>query len=228
MDIETKLSLRLPLQLPIRVRILDDLPKLLAGGLPITPINLVLKQKQRERGATLGSLDTYVRAAHLYLESCAHRQQSLVGVSNEEFIWFKHALLGDPFPSASGPLVTLSGKRGRRTADLMLTLLLKKDDMFLCCSIPGYTMPSGTMSPVFVPSCSVRLRAKSCRRSIMLYFLLATVCANYGHSLSNQSVRAIVSTVRTTLDPPCSAVSICGYRIPSTTSTITWQPSGTR
>jgi hypothetical protein len=93
------------------------------GGLPITPINLVLKQKQRERGATLASLDTYVRAARLYLEFCAHRQQPLVGVSNEEFIWFKHALLGDPFLSASGLLVTLSGKRGRRTADLMLTLL---------------------------------------------------------------------------------------------------------
>jgi integrase len=123
MEIETNLSLRFPLQFPIRVRILDDLPKLLAGGLPITPINLVLKQKQRERGATLASLDTYVRAAHLYLEFCAHRQQSLIGVSNEEFFWFKHALLGDPFASASGPFVTLSGNRGRRTADLMLTLL---------------------------------------------------------------------------------------------------------
>src|ERR1051326_399391 len=123
MDIETNLSLRVPLQLPIRVRLLDGLPKLLAGGLPMTPINLVLKQKQRERGATLASLDTYVRAAHLYLEFCAHRQQSLVGVSNEEFLLFKHALLGDPFKSASGSLVTLSGKRGRRTADLMLTLL---------------------------------------------------------------------------------------------------------
>lgn len=123
MDIETNLSLRLPLQFPIRVRILNDLPKLLAGGLPITPINLVLKQKQRERGSTLASLDTYVRAAHLYLEFCAHRQQSLIGVSNEEFIWFKHALLGDPFPDVSGLFVTLSGKRQRRTADLMLTLL---------------------------------------------------------------------------------------------------------
>jgi integrase len=122
-DLETNLSLRFPLQFPIRVRILDGLPKLLAGGLPITPINLVLKQKQRERGATLASLDTYVRAAQLYLEFCAHRQQSLIGISNEEFIWFKHALLGDPFASASGPFVTLSGTRGRRTADLMLTLL---------------------------------------------------------------------------------------------------------
>jgi integrase len=86
-------------------------------------MNLILKQKQREQGATLASLDTYVRAARLYAEFCAHRQQSLIGVSNEEFIWFKHALLGDHFPSASGSLVTLSGKRGRHTADLMLTLL---------------------------------------------------------------------------------------------------------
>jgi integrase len=123
MDIGLHLSLSLPLRFPIRVRTLDGVPKLLAGGIPITPINLILKQKQREQGATLASLDTYVRAARLYAEFCAHRHQSLVGVSNEEFIWFKHALLGDPFPSASGPFVTLSGKRQRRTADLMLTLI---------------------------------------------------------------------------------------------------------
>jgi integrase len=122
-DSETNLSLRFPLQFPVRVRILDGLPKLLAGGLPVTPINLILKQKQREQGATLASLDTYVRAARLYVEFCAHRQQPLANISNEEFIWFKHALLGDRFPNASGSLVALRGKRGRRTADLMLTLL---------------------------------------------------------------------------------------------------------
>jgi integrase len=32
-------------------------------------------------------------------------------------------LLGDPFPDVSGSWASLSGKRGRRTADLMLTLL---------------------------------------------------------------------------------------------------------
>jgi integrase len=123
MDVGLTLSLSLPLQFPVRVRMLDGLPKLLAGGIPITPMNLVLKQKQREQGSTAASLDTYVRAARLYAEFCAHRQQSLVGVSNEEFIWFKHALLGDPFASGSGSMVTLSGKRERRTADLMLTLI---------------------------------------------------------------------------------------------------------
>ncbi len=92
MDIGLHLSLSLPLRFPIRVRTLDGVPKLLAGGIPITPINLILKQKQREQGATLASLDTYVRAARLYTEFCAHRHQSLVGISNEEFIWFKHAL----------------------------------------------------------------------------------------------------------------------------------------
>jgi hypothetical protein len=35
---EINLSLRLPLRFPIRAIILDDLPKLLAGGLPVTPI----------------------------------------------------------------------------------------------------------------------------------------------------------------------------------------------
>ncbi len=75
------------------------------------------------KGATLASLATYVRAAQLYVEFCAHRGQTLIGISNEEFIWFKHALLGEPFPDATRTLRRLRGKRGRRTADLMLTLL---------------------------------------------------------------------------------------------------------
>ena len=123
MEIVLNLSLRITLQFPIRVRTLDGLPKLLAGGVPISPINLVLKQKQREQGATQASLATYIRAACCYVEFCAYRQQTLVGVSNEEFTWFKHALLGDPFPDATGTFRQLQGERGRRTADLMLTLL---------------------------------------------------------------------------------------------------------
>lgn len=166
MDIETNLSLRFPVQLPIRTRVVDDLPILLAGGLPITPINLVLEQRKREKGATRVSLDTYVRAARLYLEFCAYRQQSLIGVSNEEFIWFTQALLGHPFLAASGSMISLSGKRDKRTADLMLRLLysLAKDiekrydttfDWYRYEGISQYsyvaTLSSGTMVNMKAP-----------------------------------------------------------------------------
>jgi integrase len=123
MEIGLNLSLRVPLRLPVRVRILHDLPKIIAGGIPVTPINLAFKQRQREAGATQVSLETYARAAHLYVEFCAHRGQTLLGVSNEEFHWFKQALLGHSFLSAAGTSVTLSGERKERTADLMIVLL---------------------------------------------------------------------------------------------------------
>lgn len=87
------------------------------------PINLVLQQRQRETGATHSSLETYARAARLYVEFCAQRGQSLIGITNEEFKWFKEALLGHPFLGADGGYVRLSGQRGERTGDLMLTLL---------------------------------------------------------------------------------------------------------
>jgi integrase len=116
-------TLTLPLKLPVRVRLVDGNPKLLAGGIPVTPINLVLLERQVNEGATQASIETYLRAAHLYVEFCAHRHQSLLNVSNEEFRWFKDALLGLPFPDAQGTQVRLNGKRGKRTADLMLTLL---------------------------------------------------------------------------------------------------------
>ncbi len=116
-------TLTLPLKLPVRVRFVDGDPKLIAGGIPVTPINLVLQERQVHEGATRVSIETYLRAARLYVEFCAHRQQSLIGISDEEFRWFTNALIGQPFPDAQGQSVRLSGQRGKRTADLMITLL---------------------------------------------------------------------------------------------------------
>jgi len=116
-------TLTLRLKLPVRVRYVNENPKIIAGGIPITPINLVLQERQVNEGATRASIETYVRAAHLYVEFCAHRHQSILDISNEEFRWFKDALLGQLFPDAKGTQVHLKGKRGKRTADLMLTLL---------------------------------------------------------------------------------------------------------
>lgn len=116
-------TLRMQLKLPVRVRRVDGMPKLIAGGIPITPINLVLQERQAYEGATQVSIETYLRAAHLYVEFCAYRNRSLIDISNEEFRWFKDALIGHAFPDAQGVPVRLSGKREKRTADLMLTLL---------------------------------------------------------------------------------------------------------
>jgi len=123
LDITPHSSLNLPLQLPVRIRLVDGNPKLMAGGLPVTPINLVLQERRTYEGATSASIETYLRAARLYVEFCAHRHQSLISITDEEFRWFKDALLGQPFSDAQGKYVQLSGKRGKRTADLMLTLL---------------------------------------------------------------------------------------------------------
>ena len=123
LEVGLNLSLSTPLRFPVRIRMLDSVPKILAGGVPVTPFNLVLLQRQREKGSTQASLDTYARAVRLYVEFCAHRHRSLIQISNEEFIWFKNALLGHPFSNSDGKLVRLDGERGRRTADLMLTLL---------------------------------------------------------------------------------------------------------
>lgn len=123
MELGASSTLTLPLKLPVRVRYVGEHPKIIAGGVPVTPINLVLQERQANEGATHASIETYVRAARLYVEFCAHRHQSLLGVSNEEFRWFKDALLGQTFPDTQSKQVRLGGKRGKRTADLMLVLL---------------------------------------------------------------------------------------------------------
>ncbi len=73
LEVGLNLSLSTPLRFPVRIRVLDGVPKILAGGIPVAPLNLVLVQRQREKGSTQASLDTYARAARLYVEFCAHR-----------------------------------------------------------------------------------------------------------------------------------------------------------
>lgn len=111
------------LKIPIRVIWVGDIPKLMAGEIPLIPINVVLEQRKRFANTTRESIDTYVRAARLYAEFCAHKGRSLTDISNVEFSYFKNALLGFPFPDADGNQVRLAGKRNEATADLMLSLL---------------------------------------------------------------------------------------------------------
>lgn len=114
-----------PLKLPVRVIKVDDLPKVIAGGVPVTPVNIVLARRQRYRGATQDSLNTYARAARLYVEFCAHLERSLIEISNDDFCRFKDALLNLPFPNANGDWIRIVGRRERkpRTADLMVRLI---------------------------------------------------------------------------------------------------------
>ena len=112
-----------PLMLPVEVIRVDGLPKVLAGNLPVTPVNVILKAKRKNRGATDASLESYARAARLYVEFAAHRGRSLIDVTNEEFRWFTQALTGGHFTDVNGEQRQLSGERGPRTADLMIALL---------------------------------------------------------------------------------------------------------
>lgn len=116
-------TIREPLRLPVEVIEVDGLPKIIAGGMPVTPLNVALKLKVEERGATEASVETYSRAGQLYLEFAAKRERSLIDVTDEEFRWFVQALQGRPFPGGGGQQQTLPGERGARTANLMVTLI---------------------------------------------------------------------------------------------------------
>lgn len=122
---ELNVSLQEPITLQVKVIEVDDLPKVIAGGVPVTPINVALKRLRQVNGATRDGLGPYVRAARLYCEFCAHKGTSIIGVSNAEFFLFHDALLGLPFLNADGSYVHMRGKRdrGKRTADLMLSCI---------------------------------------------------------------------------------------------------------
>lgn len=95
------------LALPIRMTIVDGLPKLVAGGVPVTPINVVLGRRKTHGGATDESLDTYSRAGRLYAEFCGHLGRSIIDITNSEFHLYKDALLGKSFHNSTGELVRL-------------------------------------------------------------------------------------------------------------------------
>lgn len=102
---------------------INGLPKIIAGHLPVTPLNEALKRRRDSGGATPASLETYTRAARLHAEFAAYRGRAIIDVTNEEFRCFTLALTGTPFLDGDGNLQQLSGNRGPRTADLMIALL---------------------------------------------------------------------------------------------------------
>ena len=110
--------------LPVWIRWVDGLPRILAGGVPVVPFNGALRHRARHDGATRKSLAAYARAAALYTTYCAHQRVGLLDVANDEFTHFVDGLLGLTFRDASGQLVRLDGRvRSRRSADLYLALL---------------------------------------------------------------------------------------------------------
>jgi integrase len=121
MDSEPNRSLTIPLKLPVRVLKIGGLPKLMAGGMPVIPFNVALRQRRDVNEATEASLDTYARAAKLYVEFTAHLRQSILDITNDDFKVFRRALTGQSFRDADGNSVQLSGDRGNGTANNMIT-----------------------------------------------------------------------------------------------------------
>jgi integrase len=117
-------SLNIVPRLPVWIRWVDGLPKILAGGAPVVPFNGALRHRAVHDGAIHKSLAAYARAAALYTTYCAHQRIGLLDVANDEFPYFVDGLLGLRFRDASGQLVRLDGRvRSRRSADLYLALL---------------------------------------------------------------------------------------------------------
>ena len=113
-------------RLPVWIRWVDGLPKILAGGVPVVPFNGALRHRARHDGATSKSLAAYARAAALYTMYCAHQRIGLLDVANDEFPHFVDGLLGLPFRDASGQLVRLDGRvRSRRSAGTQLQVTLR-------------------------------------------------------------------------------------------------------
>lgn len=121
-DLEPSVSLTIQLNMPVRVLKIQGVPKIIAAGVPVLPINVALKHRLNN-GATLPSLETYAHAAKLYVEFAALLNRSLIGITTEEFSIFKRALQGNPFRAPDGKLVSLSGERGARTANNRLILI---------------------------------------------------------------------------------------------------------
>lgn len=65
-------SLTMALHPPVHTLRIDSMPKLVAGGVPILPINLILTRKRRFQLAPDTTLDSIANAAQYYVEFCAH------------------------------------------------------------------------------------------------------------------------------------------------------------
>jgi integrase len=115
----------MPLKHPVNIIRINNCPKIIAGGIPITPINVVLERRLRLKGASDDGLDVYTRAGRLYVEFCAHLGRSIMDISDTDFSNFKGALTGSNFSNSHGQTVRLVGtrERGERTADLMISVL---------------------------------------------------------------------------------------------------------
>jgi hypothetical protein len=116
-------TLREPLRLPVEVIEVDGLPKVIAGNVPVTPINMVLGWKVENNGATRASINTYARAGRLFSEFGAHRGRALIDVTDVEFMWFVRALQGHHFLGSNNHQQLLNARLGARTANLMVALL---------------------------------------------------------------------------------------------------------
>jgi hypothetical protein len=95
-------------RLPVWIRWVDGLPKILAGGVPIVVFNTALRHRARHDGATRKSLAAYGRAGALYATYCAHQGVGLLDIANDEFPSFVDGLLGLKFRNVGENSFTLT------------------------------------------------------------------------------------------------------------------------
>src|SRR6266704_6185689 len=102
-------SLGIQPRLPIWIRWVDGVPKIVAGGVESVPFNTALRHRARHDGATRKSLAAYARAGALYATYCAHQGVGLLDIANDEFSSFVDGLLGLKFRDANEEFVHLDG-----------------------------------------------------------------------------------------------------------------------
>jgi hypothetical protein len=65
-------SLGIKPRMPVWIRSANEEPEILAGGVPVIPLNTALRHRARHDGATRKSQAAYARAGALYATYCAH------------------------------------------------------------------------------------------------------------------------------------------------------------
>ena len=88
-NMQTMRSLTMALQPPVPVLKIDSIPKLVAGGLPVLPINFIFTRKRQFQSTPDTTLASLASPARYYFEFCAHRRYGLLDVAHEEFTAFK-------------------------------------------------------------------------------------------------------------------------------------------
>jgi integrase len=115
-------GLRAPIGAPVTLRWFGSTPRLFAAGLPVTAVNLALRDRVAA-GATSASVRSYAFGAKLFLSFLARRRLSLFEITNADFARFVRALVGQSFLDADGAERHLDGHRTATTGQAIVSRL---------------------------------------------------------------------------------------------------------